>query len=337
MSILVFAEHHAGELTQATYRLLGAVNQWGLPVHLLLASTSEDMPNLLSQASRLDCVDMLLTAISETLIWPEPTTIADLLKPLCQQYQAIVTPHQSDLVAALGLLAGMEGDPLLTDVVGFEFRSDKQSGLPDHFLTAQYDQQVWRWHQYTPVAGQCILLSVQTSRFAAPESKPRQKNPVPVCELTTEHSPLAATTLDYERAVSDSQRLDEARIVIGGGRPLGKRFMPMMKPLAVQLSASIGATRGAVDAGLAPFTCQIGQTGSHISPELYFAVGLSGAPQHMAGIGQSQVIVAINKDVSAPICQQADYILQGDMFELLPQLCAAIKDKKEMPMPEVIS
>ena len=337
MSILVFAEHHAGELTQATHRLLAVVNQWGLPVHLLLASTRTDMQKLLSQASMLDSVDMLLTATSDTLLWPEPTTIAGLLKPLCYQYQAIVTPHQSDLVAAFGLLAGMEGHSLLTDTIGFEFRSDKQQiGLPDHFLTAQYDQQVWRRHQYTPETGQCILLSIQTARFSAPELKPRHRTPVLVCELTTEHSSLAATTQDYERTGSDSQRLDEARIVLGGGRPLGKRFMQMMKPLATQLSASIGATRGAVDAGLVPFSCQIGQTGSNISPELYIAVGLSGAPQHMAGISQSQVIVAINKDISAPICQQADYILQGDMFELVPQLCEAIATKKAV-LPEVLS
>ena len=334
MSLLVVAEQTAGQLTQATLRVLGAVSRWNIPVHLLLAASKEDMPALQQQAAQLALVDQVLIAESATLLWPEPAILTELLNPLCSQYQAIITPHQLDLVTAFGMLSARDGITLLTDIVGFEQSAEQ---LPDRFLTAQYDQQAWRWVDYTANAKECLLLTMQAGRFALPGLSQKRQTPMPVQVLSVPQSSLAAKMLDYEREASSSQRLDEAQIVIAGGRPLGKRFMQTIKPLASRLSASIGATRGAVDAGLVPFTCQIGQTGSHISPELYIAVGLSGAPQHVAGIGQSQVIVAINKDVSAPICQMADYILQGDMFELLPQLCEAIDNKNTVEIAEPVS
>lgn len=333
MSILVIAEHTAGQLTQATLRVLGAVSHWHLPVHLLLAATAEEMSALRQQTTQFPFIDELLIAESSLFHWPEPSIFAELLKPLLIKYQAMVTPHQLDMVTALGVLSGQEGLPLVADIVGFE----ENNQLPASFLTAHYDQQVWRWVERANGSNTCLLLTLQAGRFALPDLQNSRLTPMPVQKLVVSESSLAAKTQDHEKATSQSQRLDEAKIVIAGGRPLGKRFMQTIKPLASRLSASIGATRGAVDAGLVPFTCQIGQTGSHIAPELYIAVGLSGAPQHVAGIGQSQIIVAINKDLSAPICQMADYILQGDMFELLPQLCAAIDHKNTAEIAEPVS
>jgi electron transfer flavoprotein alpha subunit len=334
MSVLVIAEHTAGQLTQATLRVLWAVSDWHLPVHLLLAATAEDMLTLRQQTSQFPFIDELLIAESSLFHWSEPSIFAELLKPLLIKYQAMVTPHQLDMVTALGLLSGLEGSPLITDIVGFE---ESKQQLPSAFLTAHYDQQAWRWIENADPGSTCLLLTLQAGRFALPDLQKTRLTPMPVQKLSVFESPLAAKTLTQEETTNNSERLDEARVVIAGGRPLGKRFMQTIKPLASRLSASIGATRGAVDAGLVPFTCQIGQTGSHISAELYIAVGLSGAPQHVAGIGQSQVIVAINKDASAPICQMADYILQGDMFELLPQLCDAIDHNKTTERAELIS
>lgn len=333
MSILVIAEHTAGQLTQATLRVLGAVSHWHLPVHLLLAATAKEMPALRQQTTQFPFIDELLIAESSLFHWPEPSTFAELLKPLLINYQAMVTPHQLDMVTALGVLSGQEGSPLVADIVGFE----ENNQLPASFLTAHYDQQVWCWVERADASNACLLLTLQAGRFALPDLQNSRLTPMPVQKLVVAESPLAAKTKVHEKTTSSSERLDEARVVIAGGRPLGKRFMQTIKPLASRLSASIGATRGAVDAGLVPFTCQIGQTGSHIAPELYIAVGLSGAPQHVAGIGQSQIIVAINKDVSAPICQMGDYILQGDMFELLPQLCEAIDHKDVAEKAEPIS
>ncbi|MDD2341872.1 MAG: electron transfer flavoprotein subunit alpha/FixB family protein [Tolumonas sp.] len=335
MSILVIAEHTAGQLTQATLRVLGAVSHWHLPVHLLLAATAEEMSTLRQQTAQFPFIDELLIAESSLLHWPEPSIFAELLQPILINYQAMVTPHQLDMVTALGLLSCLEGSPLITDIVSFGESKNQQ--LPSAFLTAHYDQQAWRWVENADHGNACLLLTLQAGRFALPEMLDTRLPPMPVQTLVVSESPLAAKTLNHEKATNNSQRLDEAKIVIAGGRPLGKRFMQTIKPLASRLSASIGATRGAVDAGLVPFTCQIGQTGSHIAPELYIAVGLSGAPQHVAGIGQSRVIVAINKDISAPICQMADYILQGDMFELLPQLCEAIDHKDVADIAELIS
>jgi electron transfer flavoprotein alpha subunit len=334
MSVLVIAEHTAGQLTQATLRVLWAVSDWHLPVHLLLAATAEDMLTLRQQTLQFPFIDELLIAESSLFHWSEPSIFAELLKPLLIKYQAMVTPHQLDMVTALGLLSGLEGSPLITDIVGLE---ESKQQLPSAFLTAHYDQQAWRWIENADPGSTCLLLTLQAGRFALPDLQKTRLTPMPVQKLSVFESPLAAKTLTQEETTNNSERLDEARVVIAGGRPLGKRFMQTIKPLASRLSASIGATRGAVDAGLVPFTCQIGQTGSHISAELYIAVGLSGAPQHVAGIGQSQVIVAINKDASAPICQMADYILQGDMFELLPQLCDAIDHNKTTERAELIS
>jgi|GEM_PF-387971 Electron transfer flavoprotein, alpha subunit len=337
MTILVLAEHAAGKLTQATHRLLGVVKQWQQPVHLCIAATAETLPALIADAVMLEGVEQMLTAASEQLLWPEPAVIAGYLKPLIPHYQIMAAPHQQDLLAAFALLSGSEHLPLLTDVVGFKCSDEKPDNVPDQFLTAYYDQQAWRWFHHAVPSAKCLLLTVQTGRFSTPTQPNKPAGTVlSVQELATAISSNAAVTQDFTQASGEGLRLDEAKIVIGGGRPLGKRFMPVMKPLATLLSAAIGATRGAVDAGFVPFTSQIGQTGSHIAPELYIAVGLSGAPQHIAGIGQSRVIVAINKDISAPICQQADYILQGDMFELLPALCDAIRAQRSAQQTTVL-
>ena len=174
-------------------------------------------------------------------------------------------------------------------------------------------------------------IQVATARQSEFEPAPPSGGSSPIESVQKVAPGAAAARVEYvglDAVKSERPELTEARVVVSGGRALKEKFFDMLEPLADALGAAIGASRAAVDAGYAPGDFQVGQTGKIVAPELYVAVGISGAIQHIAGMKSSKVIVAINKDAEAPIFQIADYGLVADLFQAVPALVAELKKRK---------
>jgi electron transfer flavoprotein alpha subunit len=170
------------------------------------------------------------------------------------------------------------------------------------------------------------VLTVRATAFESPAAD-AEPCPIKRFHLDAASLPNGIQFISREERKSDRPDLTEAREVVSGGRPLKDKetFERLVGGLADALGGAIGATRAAVDAGMAPNDCQIGQTGKIVAPELYIALGISGAIQHLAGIKDSRIIVAINKDPDAPIFQMATYALVGDLYQIVPQLIESIR------------
>lgn len=319
MKIVILAEQRSGLLTLASRRVIGAalvLKNKALEgqITLLLMASEREQQSLKEQAQYL--------GITRLLFWEEglnPFDVGAMASSLAgwlDDTDLLLAAHHSEHIALLGLLCVQLQRPVLADLTSLEQQADGQLVI----TRPLYDEAASA--SFTLPAGR-YLLTLRSGHFPVAQ-------PVENSEIVTKQVALAASAdarWQSRELLAQSlpeQRLDEARVVVAGGRPFGKRLQPMLTPLAGAMGAAVGATRGAVDAGHAPIRCQIGQTGAHIAPEIYLAIGISGAPQHMAGIGRSRCIIAINKDGNAPLVQQADYWLQGDMLELVPALTQAL-------------
>jgi len=207
---------------------------------------------------------------------------------------------------------------MLTDVIGIE-KQDKNVVFRRPLYAGNATGTV-------RLDGNVRVLTVRDFAFDAPENIP-SNSPVELVSITTESLPTATEFVSREDRQSERPDLNEARVVVSGGRPLKSRetFDRLIGGLADILDGAVGTTRAAVDLGIAPNNWQIGQTGKVIAPNLYIAVGISGAIQHLAGIKDSKVIVAINKDPDTPIFQVATYGIVGDLYEIVPKLMKAIQ------------
>jgi len=264
---------------------------------------------------------------SEVFVADDPT----LAEPLADRYATVIAEaaRESGVKTVLGTSSTFSKDvlpraaalldaPMVTDVVAIE--------KTDGSISYRRPINAGSMFATVKVEGDRRVITVRATAFepAAADAAPC---PIKRFEFDAAALPNGIQFISREERKSDRPDLTEARVVVSGGRPLKDRetFERLVGGLADALGGAIGATRAAVDAGMAPNDYQIGQTGKIVAPELYIALGISGAIQHLAGIKDSRIIVAINKNPDAPIFQMATYALVGDLYQIVPQLIESIR------------
>jgi electron transfer flavoprotein alpha subunit len=306
MTTLVIAEHDNIHLKPSTLHAVTAALAIGPDVHVLVAGAL--CASVAAQAAAIAGVGKVLLADAAHLKDALPENLAAQVVALSADYTALAAPATANGKSVMPRVAA------LLDVAQISEISAVLS--PDTFERPIYAGNVVATVRSNDAVQ---VLTVRTTGFdAAPASGGSAKVEIvaPVADGG------AARFVSRELTSSDRPELAAAKVIVSGGRGLGsgEQYRAVLEPLADKLGAGLGASRAAVDAGFAPNDFQVGQTGKIVAPELYFAIGISGAIQHLAGMKDSKIIVAINKDPEAPIFQVADYGLVGDLFEQVPQL-----------------
>ena len=310
MAVLLLAEHDNKTLAPATAKALTAAHAFGGDVDILVVG--ESCRPVAEQAAKLDGVRKVLIAEGAHLSQRLAEETAAAVLPLMANYTVLLAPATTMGKNVLPRVAAMLDVAQISDII--EVKS------PNIFVRPIYAGNAL---QTVETSDQTIVATVRTTAFASAG----EGGSAPIEEIKPA-SPVSLSSFEgSEISVSERPELTAARIVISGGRGMqsGENFKTLIEPLADRLGAAVGASRAAVDAGYMPNDHQVGQTGKVVAPELYIAVGISGAIQHLAGMKDSKVIVAINKDADAPIFQVADYGLVGDLFTVLPELDAELK------------
>jgi electron transfer flavoprotein alpha subunit len=313
MSILLVAEHDNTALGASNAKAMSAAKALGGDVHVLVAGAN--CKAVAEAAAKLDGAAKVLLADAPHLGHALAEEMAALIAGMMGDYDAVLSPSTASgknfMPRVAALLDVMQISDIIKVVSADTFERPIYAG--NAIQTVQS-------------ADKKKVITVRTTAFPAVGSGGS-------AAIGTVTVPAAAGLSTFEKAEiqkSDRPELTAAKIVISGGRGLqsGENFKKYIEPVADQLGAAVGASRAAVDAGYMPNDYQVGQTGKVVAPELYIAVGISGAIQHLAGMKDSKVIVAINKDGEAPIFQVADYGLVGDLFQVLPEMKAELEKSK---------
>ena len=306
MAILLLADHDNATLSDQTAKALTAASEISKEIHVLVAGKAASL--VADAASRLSGVSKVLLAESEEFADNLAEPLADLIVSLAGSYDTIIAAATSTGKNVLPRVAALLDIAQISEII--------EVVSADTFKRPIYAGNAIQTVQSTDAKK---VMTVRTSSFL-----PASQGPAAAVESisTAGFSSDLSSSVSTSIATSDRPDLNSARVVIAGGRALGsaEKFMEVILPVADKLGAAVGASRAAVDAGYAPNDWQVGQTGKIVAPQLYIAVGISGAIQHLAGMKDAKVIVAINKDEEAPIFQVADYGLVGDLFEILPEL-----------------
>ena len=309
MTILLIAEHDNETLSDQTAKAMTAAVQIGSDVHVLVAG--EGAKGVADQASRLSGASRVLLAEAPELLERLAEPMAALIVSLAEGYDALVAPATTMGKNVMPRVAALLDVMQISDIIAVDGA--------DTFQRPIYAGNAIQTVQATDARK---VVTVRTAGFPAAE----MDGSASVETISAADNPGLSSFIENKLSESDRPELTSARIIISGGRALGssEKFQGVILPVADKLGAAVGASRAAVDAGYAPNDWQVGQTGKVVAPELYIACGISGAIQHLAGMKDSKVIVAINKDEEAPIFQVADYGLVADLFDVLPKLEKAL-------------
>ena len=309
MSTLVIAEHDNQENKAQTLVAIAAAEAIGNEIHVLVAGSGAE--GVAAQVSACPAVSKVLLADNAVYEHQTAENLAGLVLELADGYSHIVAPHTTNGKSMLPRVAAKLGVAQISDIIAVD--------SPDTFKRPIY-------------AGNAIAtvkandpVKVVSVRGTAYDPAAKEGGSAPVESVSNVVDTGLSSFISEEVAESERPELTAAGVIISGGRGMqnGDNFS-LLDGIADKLGAAIGASRAAVDAGFVPNDMQVGQTGKIVAPDLYIAVGISGAIQHLAGMKDSKVIVAINKDEDAPIFQVADYGLVADLFQALPELETAL-------------
>ncbi|MGO9936019.1 MAG: electron transfer flavoprotein subunit alpha/FixB family protein [Steroidobacteraceae bacterium] len=311
MTILLLAEHDNASLKDATARALTAATKIGAEVHVLIAG--HQCRAAAESAAKLEGVAKVLLVDAPAYEHSLPEPLAALLLSLAPTYDVLLAPSTS---------SGKNVMPRLAALLDVMQVSDMMAVIaPDTF-----ERPIFAGNVIETVRSKDAkkVITVRTTAF--PAAANRTAAAAPIEALNAVADPAISSFVGEELSKSARPELTTARIVVSGGRALQSHdnFVKYIEPLADKLGAATGASRAAVDAGYVPNDWQVGQTGKIVAPDLYVAIGISGAIQHLAGMKDSKVIVAINNDADAPIFQVADYGLVADLYQAVPELTAAL-------------
>lgn len=309
MAILLLAEHDGATVSDQTAKALTAAAKIGGDVHVLVAGSGAK--GAADAAAKLSGVSKVLLADDAAYANNLAEPLADLIVSLAGSYDVVIAAATASaknvMPRVAALLDVMQVSEIIEVVSADTFKRPIYAGNAIQTVQSTDEKKV---------------ITVRGAAFAATA----EGGSAAVETISAAADPAVSTFVEDALSVSDRPELTSAKIIVSGGRALGssEKFQEVILPLADKLGAAVGASRAAVDAGYAPNDWQVGQTGKVVAPDLYIACGISGAIQHLAGMKDSKVIVAINKDEEAPIFQVADYGLVGDLFDVLPELQKAL-------------
>ncbi|MBL07588.1 MAG: electron transfer flavoprotein subunit alpha [Rhodobiaceae bacterium] len=308
MTTLLVAEHDNDTLSDAIHKAMNAAQLIGEDVHILVAG--KDCENVAEESSKIEGVSKVLLCNDDKYERNLAESYSELVSSIADDYKTIVAASSTTSKNFMPRVAALLDVPMLSDIISV-------------IDTDTFERPIYAGNaiETIKISSEKRVITVRSTTFQAVGGQ----EACPTELAVSAEDPSLSEYVGEELTKSDRPELTSAKIIISGGRGMqsGDNF-PMLEAIADKLGAAVGASRAAVDAGFVPNDYQVGQTGKVVAPELYIAVGISGAIQHLAGMKDSKVIVAINKDEEAPIFQVADYGLVADLFKALPELEKAL-------------
>jgi electron transfer flavoprotein alpha subunit len=311
MAVLVVAEHDSKSVRKATLNAVTAAHKLGADLHVLVAG--DQARPAAEAAAQIGGVTKVLLADAPHLGAFLAENVAALVAGLAKNYSHILAPATSNGKNVMPRVAALLDVQQISDICAVE--------SADTFVRPIYAGNA------LATVKSADAVKVVTVRTTAFDAAPASGGAAPVEAVAPPADTGLSAFVSRELSKSERPELTAAKVIVSGGRGMasGENFTKVLEPLADKLGAAMGASRAAVDAGFVPNDWQVGQTGKIVAPDLYIAVGISGAIQHLAGMKDSRVIVAINKDEEAPIFQVADYGIVGDLFQIVPAVVEELK------------